>query len=265
MMTRVHPEPERTPRRRPALPRRAGPGPHRLRAAVRRDAAGPGPAALACAGPRSAAAGTPPGPRPPGLPVASRRDRRFSGDALCYPCRHLAARRRSRPVAPWPPSAVLGRVAGDSGFRVKPGTHALAAPLDLLLDAVGEVGVVVQESSRVLLALPQLLAQLRRCTRSARTCRTIPCSTPRSIEATLAADPAMAEKQDPSPAWRKGGETLFFTTFTQIQVTHRLGAVLERLDPPPHVKPDRRVELQRPPPRWSQESRTSHLPSPEAG
>src|SRR5215472_1582040 len=127
-----------------------------------------------------------------------------------------------------------------SRVRIQARTHAELL-LDLLLDLVGQVGVVAQEGAGVLLALPQLVALVG-----------VPGTgfahdsllDPQVDQAALPADPESEKNIEFCAAERRGA--LVLDDLDPGTAADRLCAVLEGLDPP-HVQPDRGVELERPP------------------
>src|SRR5215469_2715189 len=112
--------------------------------------------------------------------------------------------------------------------------------LDLLLDLVGHIGVVVQEGPCVLLALPELVALVGVPGAGLAHDRLLD---PKIDQAALPADPD--SEQDVELSGLEGGRHLVLDYLHPGPAAHRIGAVLERLDPA-YVEPDRRVELQRP-------------------
>ena len=110
---------------------------------------------------------------------------------------------------------------------------------DLLLDLVGEVGVVLEEGAGVLLALAELVALVG-----------VPGAgladeallDAHVDEAALAGDALAVEDVELGLLERRGH--LVLDDLDAGAVAHRVGAVLERLDAP-HVEADRGVELQR--------------------
>src|SRR5215218_6879047 len=114
--------------------------------------------------------------------------------------------------------------------------------LDLLLDLAGQLGVVAEEVAGVLAALAELVAVVGE-------------PGPRLLDqadvhadiqqAALLGDPLAVDDIELGRAERRG--QLVLDHLGPGPVADHLGAVLQRLDPP-HVEPDRGVELERPPP-----------------
>src|SRR4051794_10425997 len=125
------------------------------------------------------------------------------------------------------------------GRRVEGGADAELL-LDLLLDLVGEVGVVTQEGADVLLTLAELVALVR-----------VPGAgladeallDPGVDEAALAAEAGAPQEVELGLLERRGH--LVLDDLDAHPAADRLGALLEGLDAA-DVEPDRRVELQRP-------------------
>src|SRR5579875_5350 len=134
--------------------------------------------------------------------------------------------------------AGAGRGRGLGGVRVKARADAELL-LDLLLDLVGQVGVVPEEVPRVLLALTELVALIGVPGAG------LPHDPLFHAEVDKPAFPAYPDAvEDVELRHLEGRADLVLHDLHAGPVTDRLGAVLERLDPP-HVQPDRRVELQR--------------------
>src|SRR4051794_1736414 len=124
----------------------------------------------------------------------------------------------------------------DGGVDPRPDAELL---LDLLLQLVGQVGVVTQEGPRVLLALAELIAVVG-----------VP-GAGLADEAVLDAHVDQAALpgdalpvEDVELGLLERRSHLVLDDLAAGPVADRLAAVLERLDPA-HVHPDRRVELQR--------------------
>src|SRR3954469_8050553 len=156
--------------------------------------------------------------------------------------------RRPRPRGPGRRSPVSSRSLtscsevgrgdrGGLGGRVEGGADAELL-LDLLLDLVGEVGVVAQEGADVLLALAELVALVR-----------VPGAgladeallDPGVDEAALAAEAGAPQEVELGLLERRGH--LVLDDLDTHPAADRLGALLEGLDAA-DVEPDRRVELQ---------------------
>src|SRR5215470_4144116 len=134
----------------------------------------------------------------------------------------------------------LGRPATGRWVRVQPRAHAELL-LDLLLDLVGQVGVVAQEGAGVLLALSQLVALVG--VPGAGLAHD-PLLDPQVDQAAFPADPDPEQNVElGSPEWRR---TLVLDDLDPGTAADRVGAVLEGLDPA-YIQPDRGVELERPP------------------
>src|SRR4051812_26719735 len=154
--------------------------------------------------------------------------------------------RRPRPRGGGRRSSVSSRSLTDCsevgrsglGGRVEGGADAELL-LDLLLDLVGEVGVVAQEGADVLLALAELVALVR-----------VPGAgladeallDPGVDEAALATEAGAPQEVELGLLERRGH--LVLDDLDADPAADRLGALLEGLDAT-DVEPDRRVELQR--------------------
>src|SRR5215472_14851266 len=188
------------------------------------------PARLVPAGPHSG----------PGGSTAPLPDTTGEGDAgivgqagVQWPGRHRIGDRVQLPALP--------RRAG-TGRRVRIQARAHAELLlDLLLDLVGQVGVVAQEGAGVLLALSQLVALVG--VPGAGLAHD-PLLNPEVDQAALPADPDSEKDIEFCAAERRSA--LVLNDLDPGTAADRLCAVLEGLDPP-HVQPDRGVELERPP------------------
>src|SRR4051794_40966192 len=150
----------------------------------------------------------------------------------------------ARPVLSWPVTGSEGIDTDRLGRDRRPG-HPRRPDAeffeDLLLDLVGQVGVVGEEAPRVLLALAELVALVG-----------VPgtglADDPRLDadvdQAALAADPLAVHDVELRLLERRGH--LVLDDLDPSPVADHVGAVLEGLDAA-HVEPDRGVELQRPP------------------
>src|SRR5262249_38982692 len=134
----------------------------------------------------------------------------------------------------------LPRPAAGGWVRIQARAHAELL-LDLLLDLVGQVGVVAQEGAGVLLALPQLVALVG--VPGAGLAHD-PLLDPQVDQAAPPADPEAEKNIKSRTAERRSA--LVLAALDPGTAADRIGAVLEGLDPP-HVQPDRGVELERPP------------------
>src|SRR5690348_13387564 len=191
------------------------------------------PARLVPAGPRSG----PDGSAVPLPDTTGEGDAGIVGQAVArWPTRHCIGDRAQFPALPRPVTSGWVRI------QARAHTQLL---LDLLLDLVGQVGVVAQEGAGVLLALSQLVALVGvPGTGLAHD----PLLDPEVDQAAFPADPDSEKDIEFRSAERRGA--LVLDDLDPGAAADRIGAVLEGLDPP-YIQPDRGVELERPPARGS--------------
>src|SRR5215831_5041343 len=149
-----------------------------------------------------------------------------------WPARHRIGDRVQVPALP--------RLATGRWVRIQARAHAELL-LDLLLDLVGQVGVVAQEGAGVLLALSQLVALVG--VPGAGLAHD-PLLDPEVDQAALPADPDSEKDIEFCAAERRSA--LVLNDLDPGTAADRLCAVLEGFDAP-YIQPDRGVELKGPP------------------